>query len=311
MKRLTILLSLAILAACSGVEQTFLVEAEFFDSKGGWILDEQFYEQVGSAYLLAHGAGKPVEDATTVINVPASGRYHVWVRTFNWNAPWDASQAPGLFQVLVNGAPVCAQLGDEPTEWGWQYAGPVDLGKGEAQLALHDLPGFEGRCDVICFSKKKKPTFPAERDIPTEVCDEKYDFIVAGAGTSGLSAAVAAARSGLKVLMLDDKEHAGGNSSPEVRMTISGRVHEGRYPNLGNVVCEYGRAWKAYGSFSERLAAEENLTVLLSHRVIGVEMDGDKIKSVKSIDFKGHKYDVFTADYFADCTGDGNLGFLA
>jgi len=40
-----------------------LVEAESFSNKGGWSGDQQFVEQMGSPYLLAHGLGEPVADA--------------------------------------------------------------------------------------------------------------------------------------------------------------------------------------------------------------------------------------------------------
>lgn len=36
-----------------------LVEAESFNEKGGWVLDQQFMDQMGSPFLLAHGLGKP------------------------------------------------------------------------------------------------------------------------------------------------------------------------------------------------------------------------------------------------------------
>ena len=42
-----------------------LVEAEQFADLGGWVVDQQFMDQMGSPYLLAHGLGVPVRDATT------------------------------------------------------------------------------------------------------------------------------------------------------------------------------------------------------------------------------------------------------
>ena len=46
-----------------------LIEAESFDLKGGWLVDPQFVEQMGSSYLLAHGLGKPVSDAQTSFKI--------------------------------------------------------------------------------------------------------------------------------------------------------------------------------------------------------------------------------------------------
>ena len=34
-----------------------LVETESFQQKGGWVVDQQFMDQMGSPYLLAHGMG--------------------------------------------------------------------------------------------------------------------------------------------------------------------------------------------------------------------------------------------------------------
>lgn len=64
-----------------------LVETESFQKKGGWVVDQQFMDQMGSPYLLAHGMGVPVEDAKTEIIFPETGTYYIFVRTFNWTSP--------------------------------------------------------------------------------------------------------------------------------------------------------------------------------------------------------------------------------
>ena len=76
--------AVAIWAAPS--QATILVEAESFEDLGGWKLDTQFIDEMGSPYLLAHGLGKPVKDASTTITLQASGQHHVWVRTKDWVA---------------------------------------------------------------------------------------------------------------------------------------------------------------------------------------------------------------------------------
>ena len=55
-----LLLSLiaGLLSSCSGVSDGILIEAESFTDKGGWVVDQQFVEQMGSPYLLAHGMGQ-------------------------------------------------------------------------------------------------------------------------------------------------------------------------------------------------------------------------------------------------------------
>src|SRR3954466_10235507 len=83
--------------------EPIFVEAETFENVGGWSLDTAFTSLVGSPYLLAHGLGQPVADATTKIQVSAGGTYRIWVRTKDWVAPWKAPGTPGRFQLLING----------------------------------------------------------------------------------------------------------------------------------------------------------------------------------------------------------------
>ncbi len=80
-----------------------LIEAEDFNNVGGWVIDQQFMDQMGSPFLLAHGLGVPVTDATTTVNVRRPGAYRLWVRTQDWVATWNAPGTPGKFQVIVNG----------------------------------------------------------------------------------------------------------------------------------------------------------------------------------------------------------------
>ena len=40
-----------------------LIEAESFEDLGGWVIDHQFMDYMGSPFLLAHGKGIPVKDA--------------------------------------------------------------------------------------------------------------------------------------------------------------------------------------------------------------------------------------------------------
>ena len=78
------------------------IEAESFGNLGGWTLDPQFMETMGSPYLLAHGLGLPVADATTAFSVEKSGEYEVWARTKNWTAHWSEFAA-GTFRVAIDG----------------------------------------------------------------------------------------------------------------------------------------------------------------------------------------------------------------
>ena len=90
---------------------TVLVEAESFADHGGWGLDTQFITELGFPYLIAHGLGKPVADATTKVAIPTAGAYRVYVRTKDWVARWNAPGTPGQFQVIVNGKALAETFG--------------------------------------------------------------------------------------------------------------------------------------------------------------------------------------------------------
>ena len=151
MKRITVFLSVMLLL-CSCADDVFL-EAERFADYGGWIREDQFYDIMGSSYLMAHGVGNTVEDASTDLTLPSSGSWNVWVRTYNWNSPWDSSQAPGIFQIMVDGVPLNDMVGDVPQKWDWQFAGTFQTNDKNVTVSLHDLTGFDGRCDALMFTK--------------------------------------------------------------------------------------------------------------------------------------------------------------
>ena len=130
-----------------------LVEAESFSDPGGWSLDTQFIQQMGSPYLLAHGMGRPVKDATTEITFPATGSYRVFVRTKDWVARWNAPGQPGRFQILIDGEPLSESFGTKGKDWFWHDGGTVEIKQTKVRLALHDLAGFDGRCDAILFTQ--------------------------------------------------------------------------------------------------------------------------------------------------------------
>ncbi len=69
-----VILSLAALTLLpSSAAEVVLLEAERFDSLGGWKVDAQFVESMGSPYLIAHGLGVPVADAATSVAKQLSG----------------------------------------------------------------------------------------------------------------------------------------------------------------------------------------------------------------------------------------------
>ena len=146
------ILALASLTGTALAADQVFVEAESFREHGGWSLDTQFIDSMGSPYLLAHGMGDPVKDAATGVKFPSTGKYRVWVRTMDWVARWNAPGAPGKFQLVVDGKPLAETFGTKGKAWAWQDGGTIEISKYDTQLALHDLTGFAGRCDAIFFT---------------------------------------------------------------------------------------------------------------------------------------------------------------
>ena len=318
---LFVLLTVPVLRA-----QTVFVEAEMFDSYGGWSLDQQFIGTMGSSYLLAHGMGIPVEDASVKVIVPKKGKYHVYVRTYNWTAPFSEGPGPGRFSLSIDDSPLGKILGSEGAGWYWQEAGEIKLNKGSHEISIHDLTGLEGRFDAICLSRKPMSgesldNLQASLRGKTPVADGgDFDFVVIGAGYSGICASVAAARQGLRVALIQDRAILGGNNSSEIRVQLGGSIECEPYPNLGNLIKEFAPTEKGnamppsyYGDDAKMaiVAAEKNITLYTLTRVVSVEKEGDRIVSVTGRNVVSGKRTVFRAPVFADCTGDGTVGFLA
>jgi hypothetical protein len=53
-----------------------LIDAESFADHGGWVVDQQSMDQMGSPYLMAHGLGVKVRDAKTTIRIRSVGTHH-------------------------------------------------------------------------------------------------------------------------------------------------------------------------------------------------------------------------------------------
>jgi hypothetical protein len=310
---------------------TVLVEAESFSSPGGWSLDTQFIAEMGSPYLIAHGLGKPVADATTKVRIPTAGTYRVFVRTKDWVARWNASGTPGKFQVVFNGTPIAETFGTKGAEWGWHDGGTVTLSAGEATLALHDLTGFDGRCDCIVLTTEAMPppndsvilagwrrTALGLSDTPKEV--GPYDLVVVGGGYSGMGAAISAARMGLKVALIQDRGVLGGNGSSEVRVWAMGLIRRGKYPRIGEIIEEFcDHAKKSPGTFEEYGDAkkeqvvrdEPHIDLFLHTHAFALAKEANRIKSITCLDVKTGQELRFTGTFFCDATGHATIGHLA
>ncbi|MFV0443716.1 MAG: FAD-dependent oxidoreductase [Planctomycetaceae bacterium] len=342
------LIACLLFALCSPAllrAESMLVETESFDDHGGWSLDTQSITAMGSPYLLAHGLGKPVSDATTTVTFPAAGTYHVFVRTKDWVARWKAPGQPGRFQILVNGSPLKENFGTIGADWFWQPGGEIQVTKGGEQvsLALHDLTGFDGRCDAIYFTTSdtappnEGEILPQWRRTALELGEEPtvksgYDLVVVGGGYSGMGAALAAARAGCKVALIQDRGVLGGNGSSEVRVWAMGNIRRGKYPRIGEIVEEFcDHAKKSPGTYDEFedakkeaiVRAEQNLDLFLDTHAYAVAMEGVEspvkdqtsaprhIEAVLAFSTRTSEQFRFEGQLFCDATGHGTIGYLA
>ena len=287
----------------------------------GWSVDAQFSESVGSAYLLAHGLGRRVPDARAKVTLPSTGRWRIWVRAKNW-LPADVKVEtanddgwPCAFRVSVNGKKLSKTFGCSKREWSWENGGEIEIDTPEVTLAICDISGFDARFAGLIFERGIPP---AENEalfenaaIPGE--EVSADLVVVGGGMSGCSAALAAARRGLKVALLQDRPVLGGNASAEIRVWSAGEI---RHPIVRELRGRFAiRDSRLALSDAERhriVGNEPNIVLYLNTRAVSVEKrDDGAIASVVAVSLAENKLVRFTAPLFCDATGDGFLGAKA
>ena len=157
---------------------------------------------------------------------------------------------------------------------------------------------------------------------------EKYNLIVAGGGFSGVAAALSAAREGLSVMLIERGNCFGGAS-------VTGLVNP-FMPYWTKSKDEHKRVYLSAGIFREILNAlseagalganemtfdEEYLKLLLNRMIIkagvkplfhsyvtGADITDGVVNSITVANKSGNT--KFTADYFIDATGDGDIAAL-
>ena len=151
------------------------------------------------------------------------------------------------------------------------------------------------------------------------------DLCVVGGGMAGLCCAIAAARHGIKVVLVQDRPVLGGNASSEIRMWIGGAyvMGGGKAKDLreSGIIEEiflenfYQNPSLKYPIWDsvlyEKAKAEENLTLLLNTSCFEATMEGSRIASIKAWQSNAESFHVISATYFADCSGDSILAPLS
>lgn len=188
-----------------------------------------------------------------------------------------------------------------------------NLGLGSGALLTNPTFAFEKKGNHA-DELKKNPNVYTRRAIDTDV-------LIAGGGMSGVCAALAAARNGSKVVLIQDRSRLGGNASSEIRMHICGAT-------------ALQQVWRETGILEElmltesvtnpqecyemldyvlydKVFSEKNISLLLDTMLFDVIAEGKKIRMIKAYCSQTEELYEIRAKYFADCTGDGTMAAIA
>lgn len=169
-------------------------------------------------------------------------------------------------------------------------------------------------------------------DQEDNIMDRNYDVIVAGGGFGGIGAAIAAAREGMKVLLIEQSGALGGAASnclvlpymsnKTMLKNADGKVEhtnlsQGIFKEIIHRLTEMGQYNDYNGAFNmeylkvilDRLVKEYGVEILFHSTIASVASQGRKIHSVDVATVAG--IITFKADCFIDATGDANLSALA
>lgn len=160
---------------------------------------------------------------------------------------------------------------------------------------------------------------------------KRYDVVVVGGGFAGAAAAIAAAREGKRVRLIEKYNCLGGAAcydlvNPFMRYwawmdeekTEKKILSDGMFMEIVNKLREMDALKHGNNStFNEeylklllnRMATEAGVELLYQTTVVGVKKNGNKIEAVTVSNVSG-TYDI-EGDVFIDATGDANLSHLA
>ncbi|HAU5563069.1 TPA: FAD-dependent oxidoreductase [Serratia fonticola] len=167
------------------------------------------------------------------------------------------------------------------------------------------------------FSSQNARHFPEQK--------LQADLLVAGGGLAGVCAALAAARDGLQVVLVQDRPVLGGNASSEVRLWANGATsHMGnnnRWAREGGIMGEImeENLWRNKEGnpvlfdmvLLDLVQSQPGLTLLLNTVVSDITKEGRRLQAVQAFNAINQTRYHVNASQFIDASGDGVLGYLA
>lgn len=149
-----------------------------------------------------------------------------------------------------------------------------------------------------------------------------YDVIVCGAGPAGVCAALAAARSGVRTLLIEGGGCLGGVWTSGILCMIHDVVSKAglmtelrtRLEQLEGIRYRFGGPNFTYDvetmkAILEELCVEAGVDIRLHTKVVDAVASAGKITAIVTESHSGRE--AFTADYFVDATGNGDLAARA
>lgn len=150
---------------------------------------------------------------------------------------------------------------------------------------------------------------------------QSYDLVVCGGGLAGFCAAVAAARHGVSVCLIQDRPVFGGNSSSEIRVTPHGAAAFHAYARETGIISELLIAERAVNHekiiengwtnsvwdmvMYDMAVTTPNLTFHLNTSIQGVTTAEGGITAVRAVVANAETVLNIEGKMFIDCTGDG------
>jgi len=149
-------------------------------------------------------------------------------------------------------------------------------------------------------------------------CEHQVDVCVVGGGMAGLCAAIAAARHGATVALVQDRPVLGGNASSEIRMWICGAhgpnnketgiLEEIQLENCRRNPTQIYSIWDSV--LYEKAAFCPNLRLFLNTTCNNARMDGRRLESITAWQLTTQTWHTIHAKLFIDCSGDSVLAPL-